>query len=70
MRIRISDPRLVSELLDFLRRSNCTAVQTSSDMLAVSIPEPLPYEVARMELDLYLAEWHARHSDARAVLID
>ena len=70
MRIRISDPALVVDLLDFLQGSDCVAMQMSTDMLAVSIPRPLSYDVARLELELYLSEWRARHLDVGAVVID
>ncbi len=70
MRIRISDPALTRDLLDHLRRSDCVAIQMGGGILAVSLCQPFPYEVARIELDLRLADWRARHSDVRAVVID
>ena len=70
MRIRISDPALAPDLLDFLQRSDCVAIQMSTDMFAVSIPKPLNYVAARLELELYLSEWRTRHSDVGTVVID
>ena len=70
MRIRISDPTLAPDLLEFLLRSDCAAIQTSGDMLAVSISKPLGYVAARLELELYLSEWRTRHADVGAVVID
>lgn len=70
MRIRISDPTLAPDLLDFLQRSDCVAVQMGTDMLAVAIPKPLSYDAARLELELYLSDWRTQHSDAGTVVID
>ncbi len=70
MRIRISDPALGPDLLDFLRRSDCAAIQMSTDMFAVSISKPLGYVAARLELELYLSEWRTRHSDVGTIVID
>ncbi len=70
MRIRISDPALAVDLLDFLQRWDCVAIQMGADMLAVSIPKPLGYDTARLELELYLSEWREQHSDVGTVVID
>jgi hypothetical protein len=70
MRIRISDPALAGDLLDYLARNDCVAIQTGSDLVAVSLSHPLPYDVARMELDVRLAGWRGMHSSVRTVVID
>jgi hypothetical protein len=70
MRIRISDPELAGDLLDYLGRNECVAIQTGSDLVAVSLFQFLPYDVARMELDFRLAAWRGRHSHVRADVID
>lgn len=70
MRIRINDTALVHDLLDHLRRRHCEAVQIGREIIAVSLAPALPYEAARMELDLHLTDWRTRHSDANAVIID
>jgi len=70
MRIRISDPALTADLLDFLQCSDCVAIQIGTDMFAVSIPKPLSYVTARLELELYMSEWRTRHSDVGTVVID
>jgi hypothetical protein len=70
MRIRISDSELARDLLDYLGRNECVAIQTSRDIVAVSLSQPFPYDAARMELDLRLAAWRGRHSHVRAVVID
>lgn len=70
MRIRISNPALVGDLLDFLRASNCLVMQTSRDILSVAFSDPLRYEIALLELELQLSDWRARHANVRAVVID
>jgi hypothetical protein len=70
MRVRVSDPRLVSDLLDFLRGADCEAIRLGRTMVAVAIAQPLPYETARMELDFRLGEWRERHADAHAHVVD
>jgi hypothetical protein len=70
MRIRVSDPALLPDLYGHLRREGCLAVQTGRTILSVSLREPLVYEEARVELDLRLAEWRAKHDGASAVVID
>jgi|Tabmets5t2r1_1033131.scaffolds.fasta_scaffold46768_2 hypothetical protein len=70
MRVRVSDPQLVSDLLDFLKRADCDAIQLGQNMVAVALARALPYETARMELDFRLSEWRARHSGAHAHVID
>lgn len=39
-------------------------------VIAVSLEAALPYEVARMELDLHLADWRTLNTGARAVIVD
>jgi hypothetical protein len=70
MRIRMSDPALAADLLDFLQRSDCVAIQMGIDMFAVSIPKPLSYVAARLELELYLSDWRTWHSEVGTVVID
>lgn len=70
MRVRVNDPHLVSDLLDFLRGSNCEAIQLGQNMVAVALAQSLPYETARMELDFRLGEWRSRHSDAHVHVVD
>jgi hypothetical protein len=70
MRIRISDPELARDLLDYLGRNECVAIQTGREIVAVSLSQPLPYDAARVALDFRLAEWRGRHSHVRAVVID
>lgn len=61
MRIRLSDPSLVDDLLEFLRSKQCVAEPTGFDTFDVE-PPPLPLrEAGLLELDLYLRVWDAMH---------
>jgi hypothetical protein len=64
MRIRLSDPALVDDLLEFLRKRQCVAEQTSEDTLDVELPEVPRRDAAVLELDLYLRVWEATHPGA------
>ena len=70
VRIRVSDPALVEDLLDYLHGNGCEVIQTSENMLAVAFSDGLPYDAARLELDFQLADWLGGHADARAVVFD
>jgi hypothetical protein len=70
MRVRISDPALLRDLLDFLRRAECVAEQANADTLDVFIPQAPSAAQARREVDLYLASWRARHPGVAADVLD
>ena len=64
LRVKLSDPSLVDDLVDFLRRSGCVAQPAEEAVFAVSIPKALREDVAE-QLDLYLRVWEATHAQAR-----
>jgi hypothetical protein len=64
MRIRLSHPGLVDDLLAFLREKQCVAEQVSADTLDVRLPETRRPDAASLELDLYLRVWEATHPGA------
>jgi hypothetical protein len=64
MRIRVSDPALVDDLLAYLHAKQCAAEQMSADALDVSLPETDRLDAAALELDLYLRVWEATHPGA------
>jgi hypothetical protein len=66
MKIRLSDPALVDDLLAFLRARQCVAEQASEDTLDVELPEAMRRDAAALELDLYLRVWEASHPGAIA----
>ena len=65
MRIRLSDPALIDELLDYLRRHEAVAERSYGDVLIVSLPASLHGEAAALEIDLYLRVFEATHPGAR-----
>ena len=71
MRIRISDPRLLDDLVESLRRANCPVEVTGTETLDVESPSPLlTPEQARQEIGFYLAVWQVRHPDVHVMLLD
>ncbi|HET7855445.1 MAG TPA: hypothetical protein VFL41_03215 [Gaiellaceae bacterium] len=70
MRIRVSDPGLVGDLLEYLQRCGYEAMPTSGTIVAASLEHSVPYEAARLELDLHLSDWQGRRPDASAVVLD
>jgi hypothetical protein len=61
MKIRLSDPALVDDLLTFLSARQCIAEQTSEETLDVALPEAARSDAAALELDLYLRVWEVTH---------
>jgi hypothetical protein len=70
MRIRLNNPALIGDLVDFLQRNDCEAVPMGRDMVVVSLSHALPYDAARLELDFHLGDWALRHANANAVVLD
>ena len=66
LRVKLSDPSLVDDLVDFLRRSGCVAQPAEETIVSVSIPKSLREDAAELELDLYLRVWEATHPEAEA----
>lgn len=69
MRIQVA-PEAQEDLLQFLRRADCTVAAEGEGTVVVEVPASLGYEQARMEVDLYLKAWQATHPDAEAQLLD
>ena len=70
MRVRVSDPAFVYNLLCSLKLASYTAAQTSQDTLEVRVPTASTVEQAQLHLGYYLATWRARHPGVVAELID
>jgi hypothetical protein len=64
--VKLSDPALVDDLVDFLSRSGCIAQAQDATTVLVSIPRSLREDAAQLELDLYLQVWQATHPEAHA----
>jgi hypothetical protein len=66
LRVKLSDPALVDDLVDFLSRCGCIAQAGDETTVLVSIPKSLREDAAERELDLYLRVWEAVHPHASA----
>lgn len=76
MHVRLSDPGLVDEFVDFLRRADWTArpgeVEAHANGIAVEVEVPEAYDEtkARMALALYLRGWEAVYPGSSAEVLD
>jgi hypothetical protein len=76
MRVRLSEPRLAEEFIEFLGRADWTAelgeVEAHAEGIAVEVevPEASDETQARTELELYLRGWEAVYPDSPAELLD
>ncbi len=57
VRLRVSEPNLLDDLLLYLQRRGCAARKLAVDLIEVEVPHAIHLEQARMELDLYLSIW-------------
>jgi hypothetical protein len=76
MHVRLSDPGLGDDFVDFLRRADWVAhlgeVEAHSAGIAVEVDVPEGYDEpkARMALALYLRGWEAVYPGSSAELLD
>jgi len=71
MRIRISHPELLDDLVESLTRANCLVEVNGPATLDVGSPSPLlTLDQARREIGFYLAVWQIRHPGAVAHFVD
>lgn len=71
MRIRLSDPSLVPELLEFLSaREDCALASVATDAVEVSLLGSYGAEAAHEVVEQRLREWRAAHPSAPATLED
>jgi hypothetical protein len=76
MFVRLSDPALTEEFLEFLRRADCIAdlgdVEAHAEGIGLEVQVPDAYDEpqARMEVALYLRVWEAVHPGSGAELLD
>jgi hypothetical protein len=61
VRLRLDEPALAANLLDFLDRRGCAGKRKDDDTIEVELPAELGVEEARLELDLYLRVWQSLH---------
>jgi hypothetical protein len=67
MRIKV-DPEAREELLEHLRHADCEAHADGDEVVVVEVPDTSE-DQARLEVDLYLKAWRARHPDIEAHLL-
>jgi hypothetical protein len=70
MRIHVSQPALVPDLIEFLGRALCTTTAVHGSVVEVSMPSVTDRARARRDLDLYLAAWRGLHPPVEATIID
>ena len=70
LRIRLSEPLLVDDLVEFLRRREYLAEEAGEGVVEVGIARSLRHDALRLEVDLLLRAWEARHPGADAAVID
>ena len=70
VRLRLDEPALVDNLLDFLARRGCAGERDTHDTIEVELPDDLPVEQGRLELDLYLRVWQSLHGWTRVDVVE
>ena len=72
MRILVSDPEPVGDLVAYLRRCGCDAYIVGRAAVEATPPErpPIGEAYLRLELDAYLRVWREMHSGVKAELVD
>jgi hypothetical protein len=70
MRIRLTDPALLRDLADFLRRAECAVEQANNNELEVGIPGASDAAQARREISIYVATWQPRNPGIDAQIVD
>jgi hypothetical protein len=70
VRIRLPDPTLRADLLDFFYRWGCVAYVVEDDAIEVIVPDAPGEGQGRRELHLYLETWRARHPGLELAFID
>jgi hypothetical protein len=70
MRILLSDPGSVDDLVAFLRRCDCSADAVGARAIEAMPPRSTQsFAYLRMELDAYLRVWREMHPDVTADLL-
>ena len=70
MRVRVSNPALVQDLVEFLGRARCTTAGVHGAVQEVELPGVSDTTVARRNLGLYLAAWRGLHPPAEVRILD
>lgn len=70
LRIQVSSATLLHDLVDFLTRADCVALQAGRDVIEVHVPRARSAEHARRDVLGLLAAWRAMNQGAEAELAD
>jgi hypothetical protein len=70
MKVRVSNPALVQDLVEFLGRARCRTAGVHGAVVEVELPGVSDSNVARRDLGLYLAAWRGLHPPAEARILD
>jgi hypothetical protein len=70
MRIRLTEPRLVPDLVRSLLRNGCVVERNDDTTCTVVHVDAADATEAETELRFFLRAWSARHRGSNAVLLD
>jgi hypothetical protein len=70
MKIRISEPRLMRDLVDSLVRSRCVVALLDPATCDVRCPDAYDEREARVELSFFLRSWQSTHPNVRVELME
>ena len=70
MKVRVSQPTLVPDLVDFLGRASCTTDAVHGAVLDVSLPGVADEARAQQSIALYLAAWRGLHPPVQTTILD
>jgi hypothetical protein len=71
VRVRISEPELLGDLVESLSRASCRVERFGEDEIEIGSPSPLlTPDQARKEIGLYLVLWRVKHPGVRMTIED
>ena len=70
MRIRLSNPSRLRDLIDYLQRGEYVAVEAAGKTVEAHLPRVADERRARNELRLYLATWMAMNPGVTAEIVE
>ena len=68
MRVKVSEPRYLRDLILFLRECGCVAEQARADEADVFVPAAPTEPAARTEVDVYIAAWRVKSAGGAEIL--
>jgi len=70
LQIKLSDPAVVAEAVDFFWRVQCVAVAVSEGTIDVSLPNSFSERHERAEITAYLRTWQVAHPNVEVEILD